>query len=235
MPALDILDDDSFSLSSLTAEVNKLPFVPGQVGAAGLFEADGVSTTTVLIEQMDGALSIVADTPRGSPGETINSDKRELKAVRVPHFQRNDTIMADEVQNVRAFGSETDLETVQDRVNSKLGRHTRDLDTTVELLRVGAIKGIVSGKSGTIQNLYTLFGVSQPSAIVWDLAADATKPRTLAMDLKNAIEDELDATNYTGLHVFCGHDFFKNMIDHKSIRETYLGLSGCCRASWPGR
>jgi Phage major capsid protein E len=221
MPTLDILDDDAFSMSSLTATVNKMPFVPGQVGSAGLFEGDGVTTTTILIEQQNGSLSIVEDSPRGAPGETVASDRRDLKAVRVPHFQRDDAVYADEVQNVRAFGSETEVEAVSTRVDSKIARHVRDLDTTTELLRVGAIKGVVAGKNGTIQDLYSLFGVAAPAVINWDFTT--LKPRQASFDVKLLLEDELDATNYEGAHAYCGSDFFKSLVDHKEVRETYMG------------
>jgi len=34
----------------------------------------------------------------------------------VDHYERNDSVRADEIQNVRAFGSVDVLETIQDRV-----------------------------------------------------------------------------------------------------------------------
>ncbi len=224
MPSMNILDDDAFSCSSLTAVANNLPFVPGQVGAAGLFQAEGVTTTNIMVERRDGSLTIVGETPRGGPGETVGSDSSNLVSLRVPHFQRDDTIKADEVQNVRAFGSETDLETVETRVSTKIARHTSDLDTTVELLRVGAIKGIVTGKGGAvIANLYTLFGEPAPENIAWAFADNAFKPRLKTLDVIDAIEDDLEATNYTGIHAFCGTEFFKALIDHKDVRDAYLG------------
>lgn len=224
MPTMDIFNEDAFSLQSLTATANRLPFVPGQVGALGLFEAEGVTTTNISVEKSDGSLSIVAESARGGPGETVGSDSRELVPVRIPHFQRDDTVKADEVQNVRAFGSETELETVESRVDSKIARHTRDLDTTVELIRVGAIKGVVTGKNGAVVvNLFTAFGEAVPADIAWDLGAAGFKPRTAALDVIDGIEDSLDATNYTGIHAVCGNDFFKALIEHKDVKEAYLG------------
>lgn len=224
MPSMNILDDDAFSCSSLTATANSLPFVPGQVGALGLFTSEGVTTTTIMVEKRDGSLSIVGESPRGGPGETVGSDKRELFPLRIPHFQRDDTILADEVQNIRAFGSETDLETVEARVSQKIARHTRDLDTTVELIRVGAIKGVITGKGGAvIADLFTTLREAAAADISWNFADAAFKPRLKTLDAIESIEDDLEATNYTGVHAFCGADFFKALIDHKDVKEAYLG------------
>jgi len=41
---------DMFSVANLTAAVNKLPAVPGKVGAMGLFDEKGVTSTSVVIE-----------------------------------------------------------------------------------------------------------------------------------------------------------------------------------------
>jgi len=38
----------------------------------------------------------------------------------------------------------------------------------------------------------------------------------------NVIEDALDATSYDGVDVYCGRTFWLNLIEHKSVRETYL-------------
>ena len=48
--ALDVFNGDAFSVVSLTATANRLPYVPGQIGRLGLFEEEGVDTLTILIE-----------------------------------------------------------------------------------------------------------------------------------------------------------------------------------------
>jgi hypothetical protein len=65
MPSLDIFNDDAFSTSSLTARVNKGTYRPGQVSAAGIFEEDGVTTTSIFVEERDGKdnLHVVRDVP----------------------------------------------------------------------------------------------------------------------------------------------------------------------------
>jgi hypothetical protein len=138
MPTLDIFDNDAFSMQSLTARVNARPYRPGQVGAAGIFETDGVTTTVISVEERNGKLSLIEPTSRGGPGETVDHDKRNLRPFNVDHFQRDDAVKADEVQGVRAFGSETEVESVLNLVDRKMTRHLLDADMTLEHQRVGA-------------------------------------------------------------------------------------------------
>ncbi len=57
------------------------------------------------------------------------------------HLPQRGAVIADEVQNVRAFGTESELETVQNLVNRKLEKMRRNIDATMEWQRIGAIKG----------------------------------------------------------------------------------------------
>jgi len=222
MPAPDLWSDDGFSLESLTAAVNKEPYRPGQVSATGLFHEDSITTTTVSIEEREGRLSLVEPSPRGGPGETVDDETRQKIPFEVDHYQRDDSIMADEVQNVRAFGSENRLETLIERVERKAQRHARDLTMTLEHQRVGAIKGIVTSKSGVVlHDLYARFGLTVPAAVSLDLDVDSTLVTGLWQDVVYDLEDALDEP-YDGLHVFTGRDFHKALWQHKSVRETFV-------------
>lgn len=222
MTTSNVHTSDPFSLESLTAAVNAVPYRPGQVSAAGLFEEDSVTTTMISIEQRDGKLGLVQPSVRGGPGETTGDEDRKKVPVEVVHYQRDDSVLADEVQNVREFGTESSLETVANRVNRKAQRHAADLTMTLEHQRVGAIKGIVTSKSGgTLLDLYNLFGIAVPNAVSLELDVDATVVTSLWQDVVYSIEDSLDEP-YGGIHVFTGRDFHKSLWQHKSVRDTFL-------------
>lgn len=222
MATLDIFNEDAFSLIEMTAKVNKLPYVPGQVSATKLFQEAGVATRTVMVESRDGKLSLVEPTPRGGPGENVGKDKSELRPFVIPHYQRDDAVMADEVDGVRSFGTEDEVQTVEGIVNDKMARHTRDLDATLEFSRVGAIKGIVMSKGGqTLADLYQSFGIAAAADYNFALDNANTIVRQQAEQLVIQIEDELDAP-YSGIHAFCGKNFWQALVNHKSVRETFL-------------
>jgi hypothetical protein len=104
---------------ALTDAINQMPFVPGRIGQLGLFREQGVSTTSVMIEEREGNLTLVETTSRGAPAVQHVANKRKARSLSVPHIALEDTILADEVQNVRAFGSDNMLEGVQNVVNSR--------------------------------------------------------------------------------------------------------------------
>lgn len=225
---LDIFNNDAFSVASMTAKVNKIPFVPGQVGATGIFDEQGVTARLIAVEEQNGSLTLVAPTPRGGPGETTDNDKRKIRAFEVPHYQRDDAVMADEVQGVRGFGSDINnpdqaLQTVEAVVEQKSHKHTIALDATLEHQRVGAIKGIVTDKNGnTMFDLYSLYGLAAPTPVEFKLDVAGTGVRQVCFDVIDAIEDSLDGNTYSGVHAFVGNTFWKSLIEHKSVRETYL-------------
>ncbi len=226
MPGQNVHSGDPFSLDSLTAAVNQEHYRPGQIGAMGLFEEDSVTTTIVSVELRDGKLALVEPSARGGDGETTGDENRTKVPFEVDHYQRNDSILADEVQNVRAFGTEDTAEVLEDRVNRKAQRHAADLTMTLEYQRVGAIKGIVTAKSGKVlHDLYNKFGIAVPAPVSLELDVDATAVGKLWQDVVYSIEDALDEP-YDGLHVFTGRDFHAALWQHKSVRETFLYGSG---------
>ena len=91
----------------------------------------------------------------------------------VRHMRRIDVPYADEVQGVRAFGSETQTQTVLGLVNARLADHVQlKIDPTLEYQRVGAVKGIIlNGDGSTLYNLFNEFQVTQADEVDFDLDA----------------------------------------------------------------
>lgn len=222
MSMLDIFEDDAFSLRGLTASINKIQEVPTKIGDLGVFEEDGIDTTIVSIERQDEALSLVGASPRGGPGEVVGGEERDLVPFKVPHFQRDDSILADEVQNKRAFGTESTLETVEARVQQKMARHTRSFDFTLENLRLGAISGIVLNKGGgTLVNLFTAFGVQAPNAINFALNSTGTDVRDKCRETLDKIEDALEGQTVRRVWGLAGDTFFHSLVEHDKVKDTY--------------
>ncbi|WP_196484175.1 major capsid protein, partial [Burkholderia territorii] len=148
MADIALFQDEAFSLSSLTAAINDQPHVPGRVGALGLFEEDGITTTTIQIERDGDTLSLVSAGERGSPSAIVVGSKRSMIPFNTVHLPQRAFVKADEIQNLRAFGSETELEALQTVVNRRLAKLRRQLDATHEFHRIGAIKGAVLDADG---------------------------------------------------------------------------------------
>lgn len=231
MQVIDPFAADAFTLTEMVAAINHLPHKPGRLGELGLFAERGVTTTTVMIEEKHGTLELVGTTPRGGPGETKGNDKRKARTFAIPHLQRDDSIMADEILGVRAFGQSA-AETITMKRDEKLAGLKSQLDMTLEYHRMGALKGLILDKDGsTIYNLFTEFGVSQQTI---DMVLDnsATEVRAKCFDVLVAMEDALGGLPYTGAIGLCGDTFWSTLITHKTVKETYANtaMAGSLRA-----
>ncbi|MEB2497343.1 major capsid protein [Burkholderia cenocepacia] len=226
MADIALFQDDAFSLSSLSAAINEQPYVPGRIGTLGLFEEDGITTTTIQIERDGDTLSLVASGQRGAPAAVVAGSKRSMIPFNTVHLPQRAVIMADEIANLRAFGSETELEALQTVVNRRLAKMRRQLDATHEFHRIGAIKGAVLDADGktVLIDLLKYFGIEQ-TVIPFELSTATTEIRQKCVEVQDAIEDSLGAVTYTGVRVLCGREFWNKLIVAKSVKETYLATA----------
>jgi len=222
MPSLDIFNDDAFSLSSMTAAIQERPYVPGRLGTLGIFESKGITTTTLQIERKGNLLTLVPAGERGSSGKVKTRNKRDMIPFNTIHLPQTGAVLADSIQNVRAFGSESELESIQSVVNGELDGMRKNLDATIEFQRMGAIKGSIVDADGTTEllNLFTEFGISQ-TIVNMALGTATTKVRKKCQDILNAVEDALGAGLWSRVRVECGRTFFQDFIDHDDVRKAY--------------
>ena len=219
---MDIFNDDAFSVVSLTKAIEDTPFVPGRVGQLGIFSEEGVSTTSISIEKIGSTVSLVPAASRGSSGRPMGNDKRQMIPFTATHLPQRASILADEVQNLRAFGSETEVETAQRLMNRKLAKMRRDLDTTIEYQRIGAIKGSILDSDGTTEllNLHTAFGTSVTSHNLV-LGTAGTKVRNKVIEARRKMEAALGGLTYSGARVLCSASFFDALVGHAKVEAAF--------------
>ena len=219
---LDVFKGDGFSLTSLTKAINLIPYTPTRLGALGLFNPEPINTTTVAIEMQDGKLTLVPTAPRGAPAPMKNMNRRTLRNFTAVHLPQGVSLMADEIQGLRAYGSETETETAQNYPNRKMVVPRRDLDVTHEWQRMGAIKGQVLDADGTtvIYNFFTEFGVTQSTQSI-AFSTATTKVLQAVMALKRKVEDKLGGVMMSGLRVICSSEFFDALTSHPVVQDAY--------------
>jgi virulence-associated protein VapD len=216
----DPFTPDAFSLNTLTAAINNLPFKPGRLGQLGLFHEQGITTLNASIEERDGVLNLVDVKPRGADAQLFEGANRKIHSFRVPHLPARAGIMADEVQGVRAFGSESTAETLQTRIDERLMSMRSSIEMTIEAHRLQAIQGKFYDANGVLNDVYQVFGVT-PVAINIDLTTQTTKIKKDAQDILESIEAALGGTPFTGVRVFCSSDFWKAFMSHDDVSKAY--------------
>lgn len=223
MAEIAIFEDDAFSVSSLTAAINDQEYLPGRISSLGLFREEGISTLTVQIEKDGDTLALVPAGERGTSGLVVGGTKRQLIPFNTVHLPERFTIKADEIQGIRAFGTRSELQAVQDVVNKRLAKARRQLDATHEFQRMGALNGQVLDADGktVLLDIYKTFGV-QRKKLQMGLGNPDTELRVRAGEALDVQEEALGSITSTGSRAFCGKNFWNKLIVHKSVKETYL-------------
>ena len=213
---------DPFTLTSLTASINAIPYTPQRLGQLGLFREQGTQFTTAQIELLNGSLNIISTAPRGGSGQTVLANKRKKVTLEIPHIPTVGGIDADELQNVRMFGTEAQ----PDQPSMAMQRLTLQLrsalELTIEAHRVGALKGVVLDADGSpLLDLFSAFGVTQQT-VGMALTTASTKVRTKVGDALMMMEDALGGTAFGGVRVLCGSVFFAELASHANVEKFYL-------------
>lgn len=218
-----------FDMAAMTAAINKLPNLYNRV--TGIFPEQPINTTTVMVEQSNGSLNIIRSRERGAPADKATADKRALRSLIIPHIPVSDVVLPHEIQNVRAFGSESNLETQADVMARKLHKMKNMIDQTREFLSVGALKGIILDADGsTLYNLYTEFGITSASnpgdvgkylTVDFVLDNDTTDVIKKCYAVKRHIEKNLRGEMMTGIRCLASPEFMDALTTHPSVVQAF--------------
>lgn len=210
-----------FTLKTLTEAFNEVPHLPAELANSGLFSYQGVPTTHIDVESDGYSLKLVQSKPRGGPAQSIGRRTRKIRTFKIPHYPQSDELYADEVQDVRAFGSEDAPDMLDVRMAQILTQGAQNDDLTKEYQRWGALAGIVYDADGSeLFNFFDEFGVSQNT---YDMVLDnaATEVRVKCAALLDSISVELGGVPFAGADGFCGTEYFDALISHKTVKETW--------------
>lgn len=221
MPGLDVFKGDGFSVAELSDALDLLPYKPSRLGAMGIFSVKKTRFLSVMVEERNNELSLITSTARGTRGQTLTSKTRKVRSFAVPHLQINDEILADDSQGVRAFGSESETEVVNDMVNDKLEQAKQNLEVTREWHRMGALHGVLLDGDGStvLHNYFTEFGIVE-QVENFDFTANSGIGQSV-VNAKRKVEDALGATPFSGVHCIAGDQWFDAFVEHEEVKAAY--------------
>jgi hypothetical protein len=212
---------DLFSVANLTAAVNKLPVMPGKVGAMGLFDEKGVTSTTVIIDEREGRLVLVPNTSRNDDPAPLKSNKRKRRTFETLHLPINRPLLPSQLQGIAAFGQESATTPIATVINDHLQDLKNSIEATREFQRVGALRGKLLDADGeTMFDLFDEFDVKQKKVTVL-LSNPDTNVRKACLDAKRHAESKLGGVMVTGFRAFCGPDWFDAFIDHEKVKAAF--------------
>lgn len=220
---LDIFNNSAFSASTLTDNINVVPNAYGRINDLGIFDDEPIPTTSVTVNISKGVLNLLPTRQRGAPPSFGAPSRRQLKSFNVPHIPHDDAVLATDVQNMIALAGQSTaaLDSVIGAVNRKLIDMRRKHAITLENLRMGALKGIITDADGTtILNLFTEFEVTQQ---VYDftLSTASTDVGGMCDDLAGFMQDNLLGDTMDGIHCLASPAFMKKFLAHASVKAAY--------------
>jgi hypothetical protein len=211
----------AFSMASLTAAINLVPNRYGRIGQSGLFNPKPVIHRNVIVEELHGVLNLLPTLPPGSPGTVGSQGKRKVRSFIIPHIPHDDVVLPEEVQGIRAFGSENQTEAIAGVMARKLETMRNKHAITLEHLRMGALKGqILDADGSVIYDLFAEFNVT-PASVNFQLGASATKVKPKCSEVLRTIEKNLLGEVATGVRVLCSPQFFDALTTHDNVEKAF--------------
>jgi hypothetical protein len=227
---MDVFRQDAFSAITMTAVVDKIGYIPSFLGdMPGLFTPMPVSTVTVFIEERGTTAALIQTSARGSPPKQVGNEKRKVRSFSTVRLAEQSRIMADQLQGIRAFGSTTELQSLQSEVARRQFIMKSNIALTMENLRLGAVQGLVLDADGsTIVDWAVELGQTIPAEVNFDLGTNSATTgaiRAKCDDAKRSILRALqkgqtsDSVTIVGL---CGDAFWSALVSNQEVRQTYL-------------
>lgn len=213
-------DAGGYSLAEMTEAINILPNLYTRLGQMGVFEFEGVTQRSVIIEQYEGKLNLLPSQPWGAPATVGSREGRSMRSFALPHIPHDDAITAGDIQGQPALGSDQpdQLATV---MNRKLTLMRRKHAATREYMEVNALRGIVKDGAGTtLYNYFTEFGLAQIS-VDFVLGTAGTDIQSKCRSVTGQMEDELQGETMTTAHSLCSPEFMDKLLAHAKVREAY--------------
>jgi hypothetical protein len=226
MPGLTInpFATDAYSVATLTEAINRLPYnIYGRVGELGIFEDKGVTTTSVIVEEQGGVLNLLPTSPRGAPSLLNKMGKRKARSFVIPHIGLDDVVLPEEVQGVRAFGSASELASINQIILDKLQAMKNKHDQTREWLKVGALKGVLLDADGStvLYNFFDEFGITAQT-VTFPFSTTTTDVLGVCNTVNRWMEDHLHGDTMSSVYCLCSPTFFDALVAHPNVKAAFM-------------
>ncbi len=215
-------DTSGYDLATMTQSVNLIPNNYGRVRQLGLFTPDPVRTRTIIVENVNGVLTLLQSQVPGSPAPRKQQGKGVMRSFIIPHIPYDDVIKPSDLQGRRDPGT-ADPKTLEVEMTKRLTEMRASHAITEEHLMMGSVKGIILDADGsTLYNLYTEFGIT-PKTVDFALDNDATDVAGKCREVVRHIEDNLFGDVMSGVRCLCNETFFDDLIGHPNVEKFWLG------------
>lgn len=211
----------AFNMIALTDAINILPNTYGRAESLGVFKTKSTRFRHIAIEEKNGVLNLLPTQLPGAPATVGVRGKRTVRTFTIPHIPHEDVVLPEEVQGIRAFGSENDTAALADVLTDHLQSMRNKHAITLEHLRMGALKGkILDADGSTLYDLFEEFGIAEKT-ITFALGTATTDVKAKCLEAIRHIEDNLRGEYMTGVHALVSSEFYDALTSHAKVKEAY--------------
>lgn len=219
---MPLSNNQDYGVRPMSEAINRISVPPTIIEELGIFKKTALTTTYVNVEQKQGVLKLVDAVPRGTPGQAVKDYRGPVKTFNCLHLPKDDVVRADDVQNIRSFGTDNKTDAVATKVAEKLAMMKSDISYTIEHLRLGALQGKILNADGTeLVDIYKEFGLSRQKIALALTGEDAHVGKALD-GVVRTLNQKRQGEMVRGYAVLCGNEFLESIIYHPSIKDIYL-------------
>ena len=222
MPMINPFSGNAFNTMALTSAINILPNQFGLTEQLGLLPPRPTRQTIVAFEEYQGVLQMLPSVPRGAPSTVGKRGSRKVRTFMVPHIPHDDVVKPEEVQNLRAFGTEDELAAMSDIMALHLQNMRNKHAITLEYLRMGALKGIIMDASGDVlYNLYDQFSIT-PKTINFNFSNPAFDVKGACLSVRRWTELHLYGEVMNGVTALVSPEFYDAFTSHPQVEKAWM-------------
>lgn len=226
MAILDVFNQDAFQWLDMTQAVERMPYVPGTLGAMGIFGGRGARTTRLAIDQKNRSVHLIPSSERGEPRDRMPHDKADTRDIVSTRKAVEDNVTSEEVQDQRQFGSDNAMLSATTLVTERLATMNQSMELTFEHMRLGMVNGIVLDADGATElyNWFTIWGVTPPTPFDFDFAnITEANLRIAVRHLRQQViqKSGMLVSPNTPIVAICGTDFYNSFVTHDAVARAY--------------
>lgn len=211
-------------MQDFTVAINKIPRGWNLLDEMGLSTTVGISTETASVDVVQERTDTFGDTRRGGERNKVGNESVITKPLAVPFFTLDGVLRPTDIQNLRRWGTENDLQSTDEAVEKIMTRIRRYQGALREKALAEAVQGRAYVPNGTTEayNYYTVFNQTQTS-IDFELGTAGTNVLEKAEQAWGAIIDNAqDGANSYEVICLASPDWFSKFIKHPSVENAYL-------------
>lgn len=216
---------DNNLMQDFTVAINKVPRAWNLLDSMGIATTNGVSTETASVDVINERTNTFGDTRRGGERNSVKAENVITKNLTIPFFALDGAVRPSDLQNLRKFGTENDLQDVNSAVSAIFERIRRYQTALREKALVEAVKGSSYSPNGTteVYDYYSTFEVTgKKLEVAFDLANATSNPISKSEEaFGHIIDNAEDGASSYEVMALCSPEFFSKLLENDILEQAY--------------